>query len=263
MRKKIWTGSGFLNHARKTSSYKEAMVVNTKKTTREKKRIFPNIECNNIIIIGIDQAVVNTGFGLLYFNRQTGETIPFSLYGDCKNNADLINSLIIINDKHRSEDWPAFQSAFVEFVNKIDIVKELIRNKTVSFGINELDVKYFVVVESVYFGKYKHMLKNLIRQQTLTIEHMLDIGDVSIYEYESSRAKRAVGVGAKKDAVNEAVNKLFNLNMPTINDVANNLFTQKQYEFFTHIGDGYALAYAFLKDFLISPTIVNLFPEEN
>ena len=252
-----------LTKIRKSAVYKRTNIQRNTNNNKNKIRLFPNNITKKILIIGIDQAIVNTGFGILYFDFDTNCLDVLSLFGNPKVNSDLINNLIIVNDSNRTKSWPEYESAYIELITKLDIIKYLIKVLLLEKKLNKEELTIFVVVEDVYYGKYKNVFKGLIKQQTIVIERFRELWDIktNIYEYSSSEAKSAISVGRTKDAVSESINKLFDLYLPTVQSVVKKEFTEQQYKYFTHISDGIALAYALYKDLLKSTNNVDIFKE--
>lgn len=258
--------SNFLNRIRKSSKYRKAKVGPVTKSDKSKrKRKLPEIDGNPFLVIGIDQAVVNIGFGILYCDLKNNIIEPMAVAGSYRERSDILTNLIIINSKHRMGVWPEFQEARKELIDKITIMKMLILKRLFELKYNEKIKKVFVVIESIHYGKYENIVKELVRSQTIVAEQMLQFFDwpTEIYEYTPAEAKSAVSVGVKKDAVTDSVNHIFETDMPTYKDFMDKIVNETQYKKFTHISDAIALAYALLKD-LMAHTISNdLFGDYN
>lgn len=241
------------------------------------KRKFPDNNGRPIIVIGIDQSVINTGFACLYYDPSSENYIKFiSIFGDYKNNSDIVTNIIKVNHEHRSACMPEYFQAYDDYVNKLNIMKKILFMRLRDMGFikciddQDYDIpEVFVIIESVFFGKV-NVIKNLIRHQTVTGINMrffpneVDGVKTNIYEYSAAKAKQSLGnVGVKKDNVTEEINRIFGTNMPTYSDLKAGSAKQSEYELFSHISDATALAYAFIQDFILSQTTMSNLFEEN
>lgn len=262
-----------LNKARKSKAYR-SFKPGPNKVAKKKKRKFPDTKGKPILIIGVDQSVVNTGFASLYYDPSSEESIKLiSVIGDPKDNSDLITNLIKVNHPSRSANMPDYLDAYDDYVEKINLMKLLLYKRLIELDIADqegLNVPItFVAIESVFFGKAT-VIKNLIRHQTVTAINMryfptaMPDYQTHIYEYTAAEAKDSLGdIGSKKDNVTESVNNVFGTNMPTYAEYKSGSIKKSEYELFTHISDAIALAYALLQDFMASQIeIPNLFEEK-